>query len=233
MDGGTTCHDASGLSGNDLPTLALPKSGPLRAAIADEDNPQLSRGYDLLRTRLLGAVAERGLTRIGVAQAADRNASALTALNLALSEARRLGRRVTLVDMDIAEQPVLRALGETPPIVLPSNDDPRAVNIAAINSGLTFVNIPAPATVAATRLMDPTFLTAAKASLAPLRADITIVHLPPLLKGDAGIAAIRLVEGVLLVVDGMQDTSSSLLRCQTLIGEACPVLGVFLFNAEV
>ena len=67
---------------------------------------------------MLPEVTERGWTRIGVSQASPGPASSLTALNLALSEARRPDRHVLLIDLDIAHQPVLARFGQAgrPPV---------------------------------------------------------------------------------------------------------------------
>lgn len=231
MDGaGIGYHDGQTQGWAEMPVLPLPQKAALRAAIADDRNPARTEGYDLLRTRILAATAAQGWTRIGVTQARGRGlAGPLTALNLALSEARRPDRRVVLVDLDLARQPVLRRLGAVPPV---AGTGPRWHG-HRLADRLALLSIAAPATEAATLLLADRFQGDLAQRLAALGPDIVILHLPPMLAGDAGLAALPLAETVLLAIDGRADTARDLRACEARIGETRPILGLFLHDAEV
>lgn len=205
--------------------IELPQKPALRAAIADDHGRARAKSYDLLRTRILPEITERAWTRIGVAQAVSGPASALTALNLALSEARRPGRRVALVDLDVTQQPVLGRLGQAPLAEGPAK-------WRALTERAALLSIPAPAEGASTMLLSARFAEELSDRLAQLAPDQVILHLPPLMEGDAGLAALPLTQTVLLTIDGRRDTAGVLRRCEEFVTRHCPLLGVFLHNAE-
>ncbi|CAM3211194.1 hypothetical protein PANO111632_08175 [Paracoccus nototheniae] len=216
----------------EMPMLALPQKAALRAAIADDKNPERAEGYDLLRTRILAGTAAQDWTRIGITQAkGSALAAPLTALNLALSEARRPARRVVLIDLDIARQPVLARLGAAPPTPRPGRG--AVWHGQRLTDRLALLTIAAPAVEAATLLLSEAFQADLMQRLASLAPDITILHLPAMLAGDAGLAALPLCQTVLLAIDGRADTAPDLRACERRIGETRPILGLFLHDAEV
>lgn len=231
MDGAVSgYHDGRPRAWAGLLPLALPQRAGLRAVIADEKNPDRAEGYDLLRTRILAGTSALGWTRIGVTQAQGASGAApLTALNLALSEARRPERRVVLVDLDIARQPILKLLGASVPPAAPM----MSWQGHALNDRLALLTISAPASDAATMLMSDLFQAELAQRLASLDPDVAILHLPALLTGDAGLAGLPLAQTVLLAIDGRIDTGADLRRCERLIGETRPILGLFLHDGEV
>lgn len=229
MDGGSSGYRSDTNQFWDaMPRLNLKAVFKSQQAIAHEKHPA-APAYDLLRTRLLGPMSERHWTRLGVSQAGPRRAGPLAALNLALSEARRPGRSIVLVDLDIARQPIRRCL-DAPDIAGVEEGGFRLWRVA---EQLALVTVPAPASEAATRLLDPGFGADLDMLLAKLGPDLAILHLPPLLAGDAGLAGLPLAEGLLLVVDGQSDTAAGMRECQSRMGDLCPLLGLFHYDAEV
>ena len=210
-----------------LRPLVLPDDGDRRALIADGPNHPRADAYDLLRTRIATAAGQRGWARIGIAQTRAADAGPRTALNLALAEARRADRRVVLVDLDIARQPVLALMGGHA-----GRDAPGALEGWAIAPNLALLTVPAPAAEAATTLMREGFRTGLSAAIDDLAPDIVILHLPPLLWGDAGLAGMDLAQAVVLAVDGRADTAADIRRCEARITDICPLLGVFLHDGE-
>ncbi|WP_410216620.1 hypothetical protein [Paracoccus sp. (in: a-proteobacteria)] len=238
MDGGNSSgQDAAQRYWSKLGELALPKDKARRRMIADGQNTAVSvEGYDLLRTRILAATSTRGWNRIGVTQARTGRAGPLTALNLALSEARRLSRRVVLVDLDIAHQPILNRLGAAGRQAEAVASDPDgALQLPGwrLSDQLALLTVAAAPAQAATLLLNETFQARLASSLSRLSPDITIFHLPAMLSGDAGLASLPMVQAVLLAVDGRSDRASDLRASEARIGEACPILGLFLLDAEV
>lgn len=234
MDGGNSGYQAGAHRyWAELPRLAMPRNPDRRAAIADEGNLAAAAPYDLLRTRLLGEMTAREWTMLGVTQAGNSAAAPLTALNLALSEARRPGRNVVLVELDVAQQPILGHMGgDITSGAATATGGGAQFRAWRLADRLALLAIPTPPSEAAIRLLDPDFRTRLDDSLSRFAPDVVILHLPALLTGDAGLAAVSLAQGVLLVVDGRSDTADSLRGCQARLGESCPVLGLFLYDAE-
>lgn len=237
MDGGKSGYRAGAERDRaELPRLDLEGARRRQPQIAHAAHPG-APAYDLLRTRLLGEMSSREWTRLGVTQSGVGRAGPLAALNLALSEARRPGRSIVLVDLDIARQPILGQLGAaTGPQPAPGEQpglSDGTFTLWQLAERLALIAVPAPPVEAATRLLDPDFQDRLDEALAKLSPDMVILHLPPLLAGDAGIAGLPLVQGLLLVVDGRSDTAARLRDCQSRIGETCPILGLFHFDAEV
>lgn len=226
MDGAGSHSNLQAQTWADLPRIEMPQKGALRAAIADEHNLDRAGAYDLLRTRVLPEASARNWNRIGISQARPGPAAPLTALNLALSEARRRERRVVLVDLDFARQPIKARLGQ------PAPTGRQRIHAARLAERLALITIDAPPAEAATLLMDQTFQMELESALATLAPDVTILHLPPLLQGDAGLAALPLVQSVLLAIDGRKDRAADLRRCEAYVTPGCPLLGLFLHDGE-
>lgn len=184
--------------------------------------------YDVLRTRALQAMTDVGWSRIGITQSSPGPASAATALNLALAAARRPDQRVALVDLDIEHQAVLDLVGQT----LPAPDGPTRGCKARLRPNLAVISFVAPAGAGSETLLSSQFKNHVSDLLDDLEPDLVVVHVPPILVGDAGIAAIELVDTVLIAVDGTQDTAATVRGAERLIATRRPVLGVFLYDAE-
>lgn len=211
---------------SELPQIEMPQKAALRALIADDLGSERSRSYDLLRTRMLPEVTDRGWSRIGVSQAKPGLASSLTALNLALSEARRPDRHVLLIDLDIFHQPILARFGQA------GAPTGQLFRVRTVTPQLAFATVQAAPDSAAITLLSPQFQQALTDIITRMAADVTILHLPPCLSDDAGLAALPLVDTVLLTIDGRRDTAADLRRCESHVTRHCPVLGLFLHNAE-
>ncbi len=228
MDGGDSWQVVRAPSSwGKLKTLPLPEEEMLRGPIADGPNHVLAEGYDLLRTRMQTAAAPRGWTRMGITQAHAGAAGPQTALNLAFSEARRADCRVILIDLDIARQPILGMLGHDA-----RANDPEGLDGWKLRENLALLTVPAPVEHAATTLMREGFRTRLSQQVELLLPDITLLHLPPLLDGDAGLAAMDMAQSVVLAVDGRSDVAPEIRKCETRINDICPLLGLFLHNGE-
>jgi protein-tyrosine kinase len=81
----------------------------------DEDGDRAAvAAYRMLRTRLLHRARTKRWVTIGVTSAGPNDGKTLTALNLACSMAREKSREVVLLDMDMRNPSVCRALGAEP-----------------------------------------------------------------------------------------------------------------------
>lgn len=229
MDGGTSGYQPGRQQyWDNMPKLDLDLAQRKQPEIAHQGHPS-APAYDLLRTRILGEMSERNWTKLGVTEAQAGRAAPLSALNLALSEARRPGRSIMLVDLDIARQPVLGYLGAE----LEGGRAAGSFRQWRVADQLAVMAIKAAPAEAATRLLDPALRAELDELLAKALPDMVILHVPPLLAGDAGIAGLPLVQGLVLVVDAQTDTAAGLRECQERMRDICPLLGLFHFDAEV
>ncbi|WP_112873377.1 hypothetical protein [Paracoccus endophyticus] len=212
--------------------LAWPHGAALRRRLAGgpPGHPGLAatHPYDVLRTRALHVMADAHWSRLGVTQSSPGPASATTALNLALAAARRPDQRVALVDLDLERQPVLGLLGQT----LTAPNGPTRSCRSRVQPNLALISFAAAAGRGSETLLAEQFHRHVADLLAELAPDLVVVHVPPILAGDAGIAAVEMVDTVLIAVDGTQDTATSVRGAERLVAARRPVLGLFLYDAE-
>lgn len=212
--------------------LAWPQGAGLRRRLAGgpPGHPGLAatHPYDVLRTRALHVMADSHWSRLGVTQSSPGPASAATALNLALAAARRPDQRVALVDLDLERQPVLGLLGQT----LTAPNGPTRSCRSRVQPNLALISFAAAVGRGSETLLAEQFHRHVADLLAELTPDLVVVHVPPILAGDAGIAAIEMVDTVLIAVDGTQDTAATVRGAERLVAARRPVLGLFLYDAE-
>ena len=91
---------------------------------------------------------------------------------------------------------------------------------AAVDRGLGF----------GTSTLEETALAELIAGLAP---DVTLLLLPPMLEGDAGLAGLPLAHTLLMVADGTTTVAGDLKSCDRLNEDGPPILGVVMVEAEV
>lgn len=215
-----------------LSSIPWPRSLGLRRRLAGgpRSHPGLAsvHPYDVLRTRALQAISDVGWTRLGVTQSSQGPAAAATALNLALAAARRPDQRVALVDLDLERQEILGLVGHS----VAAPDGPTRSCRTRLWPNLAVISFAAAVGAASETLLSSQFKNHVGDLLDDLEPDLVIMHVPPILVGDAGIAAIELVDTVLIAVDGTQDTAASVRGAERLIATRRPVLGVFLYDAE-
>lgn len=211
-----------------LRPLALPDRGPLRRRLADGRSRLASEPYDVLRTRTAFAMAEAGWTRIGVTQTHDGIPGPATALNLALAEARRPDRRTVLVELDLEQGALLRLTGHR----MPRGATRPQRAMLKLRDNLALIAFSAPKDRAAETLLDGHFRAQVDAMLPSLAPDLVVLHLPPLLVGDEGLAALDMAETILLAVDGTRDFPAHVRAADKLIAARRPLLGLFHYDAE-
>lgn len=211
-----------------LRPLDLPRRPDLRRLLADGTSRPAVEPYDVLRTRTAFAMAETGWTRLGVTQTRKGAAGPATALNLALAEARRPHRRIVLVELDLEDGSLLRLTGHRMPTG--SSGPQRAM--LKLRENLALIAYSAPRDRAAETLLDDRFRAEVAATLPTLAPDLVVLHLPPVLSGDEGLAALDFAETILLAVDGTRDFSAHVRAADQLIAARRPLLGLFHYDAE-
>lgn len=190
-----------------------------------------AKAFDVLRTRLLQTLKARGWRRIGVVAPTRGCGASFTAVNLALSVARVPESRTVLLDMNMRDPGLAGALGLT------AQGDMRALLRGDVSyldhltrcSGTLAVGLGAGVSGDASELLQaPACAEVLDLIQTDLNPDVVICDLPAILAHDDLAAFLPRLDGVLLVADGTQTTADQIRRCQQVIGEATPLLGVIL-----
>ncbi|WP_298857703.1 CpsD/CapB family tyrosine-protein kinase [uncultured Sulfitobacter sp.] len=197
----------------------------------------VSRAFDLLRTRLRQTVKQNGWINIGVAAPTAGCGTTFTAANLAASLSRVPSSRTVLMDLNL-RTPGLAKVLDMDASQTGSLRDFLAGDVAISDYVLRTSDTLAvglgngPQEDAAEIMQDP----ATAASLAEMRAalnpDIVLYDLPPLLSYDDTSAFLPQLDGILLVSDGTQTMAKHLAECERVLNGQVPLLGVILNRAR-
>jgi len=225
------------LGGVALDPAMLERSLVITAARSDPAHG----AFDVLRTRLLGALADKGWTRVGITSPTKGCGKSFSAMNLAVSLARYDARRTILMDMDMRMPSLARSLGVVPPgsmgdvlrgLTPPSRHllrvAPNGKHIGNLALGLNTQ----PELFAAELFQQESTAVALAAIQADYRPDVMLFDLPPALAQDDVIAFRAHVDCILMVVGGGITTAREVREVVRRLGEDKPVVGVILNKAE-
>lgn len=193
------------------------------------------KAFDILRTRMLQTIGEKGWHRIGITSPTDGCGKTFVAANLAISLARGETNRVLLMDMNLRKPDMARVLGIQRSIsmadYLSGIIDPEEFFLRLGPSLVAGLNSKQTKDVAELVQTDMTadVLDEIQDILAP---DVTIFDLPPMLSSDDAMACLPHLDAVLLVVGGGMTTEAEIRDAERLLQDQTPLLGVILNNAE-
>lgn len=198
---------------------------------------EVSRAFDLLRTRLRQTVKQHGWVNIAVASPTAGCGNTFTAANLAASLSRVPSSRTVLMDFNMRTPGVAEALdmdasqtGELRDFlagdVAISDYLLRASDTLAVGLGTTTQ------ADAAEIMQDPATAASLAEMRAALRPDIVLYDMPPLLSHDDTSAFLPQLDGVLLVSDGTQTMAKHIAECERILEGQVPLLGVILNRAR-
>jgi Mrp family chromosome partitioning ATPase len=197
----------------------------------------VSRAFDLLRTRLRQTIKQHGWVNVGVASPTTGCGNTFSAANLAASLARVPSSRTVLMDFNM-RKPGLAKMLDMDASQIGDQRDFLAGDVAISDyilraSDTLAVGLAAGKQSDAAEIMqDP----ATAASLAEMRAtlqpDVVIYDLPPLLSYDDTSAFLPQLDGLLLVSDGTQTMAKHIAECERALAGQVPLLGVILNRAR-
>ncbi|WP_246107344.1 CpsD/CapB family tyrosine-protein kinase [Puniceibacterium confluentis] len=198
--------------------------------------------FDVLRTRLLQALADNGWRRVAITSPTKDCGKTFTAANLAISLSRQENCRTLLVDMDLRNPSLHKVFGVKDPGVMgdllrgditPERHFQR-LGANSFHGGRTiaFGFNGATESYASELLQDPRTAAALRETEARLRPDVVLFDLPPALYFDDVIAFRAQYDGVLLVVGGGLTTKAEIKEVERRLGDSTPLLGVILNKAE-
>lgn len=221
--------------------LPLVETGVRRAQswampVVDADRDSLSvQAFDLLRTRLRRTTQENGWINIAVTAPTRACGTTFTALNLALSLSRIPGSRTVLMDLNLRNPGLARALdlqatGEMRDYLC--GEVAIGDHLQRIGDRLALGLNAAPDADAAETLQNPALQRTIEHMCAALRPDMVIYDMPPMLGHDDVSAFLPQLDGVLLVSDGTQTIGRQLVECERMLDGQVPLLGVVLNRAR-
>lgn len=187
--------------------------------------------FDLLRTRLRGAMVEHGWRRIGICATRQGAGASTVALNLAFALARVTEFRILLADANLARPALARRLA------LPASCSAEALldgtvpaerAACRIRPNLAVASDPKPVSAAAERLQSRTIPVALAALQTRLNPDAILFDLPAMLDSDAATGFLPNCDAVLLVAAAGTTTADEITRCQHMIPRSVAFLGVVL-----
>jgi protein-tyrosine kinase len=191
--------------------------------------------FDILRTRLLHAMQERGWTRLAVTSPTHGCGKSFVAANLALSLARRPSSRTVLMDLELRNPDLaqLFGLGDIGPLRdFLNGEQPLESHFLRVGRtlalGLNGTAIPD----AAETLHEPSTAGSISAMIAQLQPEVAIIDAPPALVNDDVLALLPQVDAVLLVIDGTKTTAEEIRACERLFADHCPLMGIVLNRAQ-
>ena len=191
--------------------------------------------FDILRTRLLGGLAEKHWRRVAVTAPTHGCGTSLIAANLALSLARRPESRTVLMDFDLLHPGLARLLGVDgvhPLAEFLSGEQPLEAMFHRVDRNLALGLNSEPVPDAAARLLNPDTASAMAALIDQLDPDVVLYDLPPALTSDAVMAMAPNLDCVLLVCDGTRTSPEDIRACERLFAGRLPLMAVVLNRAQ-
>lgn len=191
--------------------------------------------FDLLRTRLVQGLAQKGWRRIAITSPTHGCGKSFVAANLALSLARRPEGRSVLVDLDLRSPQLARLLGVKTAFDLREflmGEQPLESAFRRhgrqLALGLNSVAVPD----ASELLQDPELHKSLETILEQLDPEIVVYDMPPALVCDDLLAISGQIDAVLLVADGTKSSPADIQRCADLLSDTLPLMGVVLNRSQ-
>lgn len=199
----------------------------------DEDKAYIA-AYRMLRTRLLHRARTNNWTTIAVTSAGPNDGKTLTVINLALGLAREKSRDVVLLDMDMRNPSVCRALGVQPGYelrdYLEHGNDPQGLFFTVGNENLLIAGSVTPTEHASELLAGSRFDDLMEIVKRGTVDPIVLIDLPPVLITDDALVVAPKIDAILVVAsEGLTDRTD-LTKALELLSEF-PIAGVVLNRA--
>lgn len=185
--------------------------------------------FDVLRTRLLRACADRGWRRIGICSPTKGCGKSVSCVNLAFSLARREDQRTLVIDLDLRRPRIAHLLGA---------DGRRRIRewlidgaeppLTRLGRNLIFALNTVSEPDAAEVLHSPATTAAIDALCAAYKPDLTLLDLPPLLACDDTVGMLPALDAMLLVAGAGQTRAKEIEQCEALMQEQVELAGIIL-----
>lgn len=212
-----------------------------RVISASRHNPA-HVAFDVLRTRLVQGLAEKGWRRVVITSPTKDCGKTFISTNLAISLSRQERLRTVLMDLDLRNPSVAPLLGVEDPgtmgdflrgnVPVSSQFKRMGQNMLKIGSNVAFGLNGTREPFASEMLGSAATSDAIQQMEAELAPDVVIYDMPPALYHDDVMAFREHYDGVLLVVGGGTTKANEVRELKRRFGEDKPLLGVILNKAE-
>lgn len=211
--------------------------GPDQDIMAVGAVSDVSRAFDLLRTRLRQTSKQHGWTNIGIVSPTHGCGTTFTAANLAASLSRVPASRTILMDFNLRSPGIAQAfdMDAGPPDDLSdflAGDLVTGAYMVRANDTLAMGLSAVPTHAASEIMQDPATAISLARMRTALRPDMVLYDLPPMLSYDDTSAFLPHLDGVLLVSDATRTTAKHLAECERILQDQAPLLGVILNRAR-
>lgn len=192
--------------------------------------------FDVLRTRLLQLLREKGWRKVLVTSPGKGCGKTTVAINLAISLARHAAVRTVLIDLDLKTPRVASRLGlGVVPISVAEwlgSEAPVHSHFIRIGDNLAVCLNMVPAKNSAELLQDARTARRLGAAIEELAPTVVIYDLPPMLVSDDAIGFLPQVDCTLLVAGAGQTSAEEVDDCERLLDGNTNFLGVLLNKCE-
>ncbi len=203
--------------------------------IAHQKTHQAFLRFDLLRTKILGAMTKQKWTRIGISSATPSCGKTFVSVNLAFTFARADDCKAILLDFDLQNPSIDQQIGvHSDCSIRPflSGQVPPEDYLIKCGKNLAFGTNSEVIDNATELIQSPRTSLALAAMTEALRPNVILFDLPPMLVADHVIALLPHVDCVLLVAAGNVTKGEDINKCLDLLREETECLGVILNKGE-
>lgn len=187
--------------------------------------------YDMLRSRTLRAMKEKGWRRLAITSPDPGCGKTTISMNLAFSLARQKDLRIMLADLDLRRPSLLKALGGSVRAsfweVLERRADLSDCSMRHGENLLVAMNT-SPAPHPAELLQSPQTIAVLSEIEAQWRPDILIFDMSPLLASDDNLGFLGNCDSALLIAASESTTMSNIDLCEKELASLTNVLGIVL-----
>ncbi|WP_323781282.1 CpsD/CapB family tyrosine-protein kinase [Thalassovita sp.] len=198
--------------------------------------------FDVLRARLFQALNEHGWKRVAITSPTRDCGKTFVSINLAIALSRYENCRTVLMDMDMRNPSIAKALeeqdvgsiGDYLRGLVPMTEQFHrfAENDLNIGTNLAIAMNDRVEQFSSELLQEPETRICIEEMERALKPDVMLFDLPPALAHDDVMAFRDNFDGALLVIDGTATTGSQVREVMRRLGDDCPLLGVVLNKAE-
>ncbi len=214
-----------------LSEISLPEGNAERYRITALSSGKFAAPYDMLRSRTVRMMKEKGWTRLAITSPESACGKSTVSLNLALSIARQKDLKVMLMDFDFRRPSLHRTLGHNPENSLHEFLEGNAeFEKCAVRMGENLIialNLKVSGRPAEL-LQSQAMRDALDAVERRWRPDVMLFDMSPMLASDDNVGFLGNVDCALLVAAAETTTLSNIDICEKEIAQLTNVLGVVL-----
>lgn len=203
--------------------------------INNTKNASAHASFDVLRTRLLQTLKEKGWNRVAITSPTNGCGKTFVAANLAFSLSRHVNNRIVLLDMDLRNPNLAKTIGISHPGTMRNYLSGKRFekdHLFKVNSNLALGLNASSETDVAEILQNPQTKETLEILQLELKPDVILFDMPSVLHHDELLSFLPQVDGVLLVIGGGKTKAAEVRQVEKLLHDQVPLLGVILNRDE-